>query len=111
MNVNDVRNMEFNQWIFWATALPLTVIIIALCLIWAGELENFWKGFRNIWKRTGSGGGGYIPRNTDVYSMVDPRIEERRLRVAELERADYREPYRLLYGKSRSRGHYDQDYI
>ncbi|KAH8654579.1 hypothetical protein BGZ60DRAFT_532947 [Tricladium varicosporioides] len=51
MNVNDIRNMELNQWVFWATALPLAAIIIVLCLIWAGELENFWRGFSNIWRR------------------------------------------------------------
>ncbi|KAH6668177.1 hypothetical protein B0J14DRAFT_600005 [Halenospora varia] len=51
MNVNDVRNMELNQWVFWATALPLAVVIIVLCLIWAGELENFWRGFSNMWRK------------------------------------------------------------
>jgi hypothetical protein len=51
MNTNDVRNMTVNQWVFWATALPLTVVIITLCLVWAGELDNFWEGFSKIWKK------------------------------------------------------------
>ncbi len=51
MNTNDVRNMDFNQWIYWAIALPLTVLVIALCLTWAGELTNFWDGFRTLWRR------------------------------------------------------------
>lgn len=48
MNVNDVRNMELNQFIFWVTALPLTFVIIALCLLWAGELTTL-KGIKNLW--------------------------------------------------------------
>jgi hypothetical protein len=51
MNTNDVRNMTVNQWVFWATALPLTVIIVTLCLIWAGELNNFWDGFSKLWRK------------------------------------------------------------
>ncbi|KAH8819883.1 hypothetical protein F5884DRAFT_762073 [Xylogone sp. PMI_703] len=49
MNTSDVRNMPFRQWVFWATALPLTALIIAVCLIWAGEVGNFWEGVRAIW--------------------------------------------------------------
>jgi len=48
MNVNDVRNMNLDQWVFWATALLLTFIIITLCLLWAGELENVWRSFKNF---------------------------------------------------------------
>jgi hypothetical protein len=51
MNTNDVRNMTVNQWVFWATALPLTILIITLCLIWAGELNNFWDGFSKLWRK------------------------------------------------------------
>lgn len=51
MNTFDIRDMEFGQWVFWATALPLMVLVITLCLVWAGELGNFWEGFRDLWKR------------------------------------------------------------
>jgi Mg2+ and Co2+ transporter CorA len=33
MNTYDVRNMSTKQWVFWATAIPLMVIIILVCLI------------------------------------------------------------------------------
>ncbi|RFU26987.1 hypothetical protein B7463_g9343, partial [Scytalidium lignicola] len=56
MNTYDVRNMPFKQWVFWVTAIPLTVIIIALCLVWAGELGNFWQGFRRVWRNHGTSG-------------------------------------------------------
>lgn len=52
MNTVDIRDMEFSQWVFWAAAIPLMIIVIILCLIWAGELGNFWKGFRDLWRRT-----------------------------------------------------------
>lgn len=40
MNTNDVRNMELNQWAYWATAVPVTVVIIFFGLLWTGELGN-----------------------------------------------------------------------
>ncbi|KAK6583556.1 hypothetical protein PZA11_003286 [Diplocarpon coronariae] len=52
MNTRDVRDMPFSQWVYWATALPLTALVIAVCLAWAGELNNFWEGFRKLWERS-----------------------------------------------------------
>ncbi|KFZ07201.1 hypothetical protein V501_06656 [Pseudogymnoascus sp. VKM F-4519 (FW-2642)] len=57
MNTVDIRDMEFSQWVFWAAAIPLMIIVITLCLIWAGELGNFWKGFRDLWRRRERTGG------------------------------------------------------
>ncbi|KAK0122467.1 hypothetical protein ONS95_010699 [Cadophora gregata] len=55
MNTSDVRDMPFGQWVYWATALPLTILVIALCLAWAGELDNFKEGFANMWRRNPRG--------------------------------------------------------
>lgn len=30
MNTNDIRNMEFNQWIFWACGIPVTILVLGL---------------------------------------------------------------------------------
>ncbi|KAF5867786.1 putative mg2+ transporter protein [Botrytis fragariae] len=49
MNTNDVRNMEVTQWLFWIIAIPITIIIIVLVLIWSDEWYNFWAGFKNLW--------------------------------------------------------------
>ncbi|CZR54996.1 uncharacterized protein PAC_04881 [Phialocephala subalpina] len=80
MNVNDVRNMELTQWVFWVTAIPLTFIIITLCLIWAGELRNFWTGFSNIWSRRRSEErprrSGYYGPAQDWQSMLDGRADD-----------------------------------
>ncbi|THV51590.1 hypothetical protein BGAL_0105g00040 [Botrytis galanthina] len=51
MNTNDVRNMEVTQWVFWVIAIPITIIIIILVLIWSDEWYNFWAGFKNLWGR------------------------------------------------------------
>ncbi|KAF7959341.1 hypothetical protein EAE96_000961 [Botrytis aclada] len=49
VNTNDVRNMEVTQWLFWVIAIPITIIIIVLVLIWSDEWYNFWVGFKNLW--------------------------------------------------------------
>lgn len=38
MNTNDIRNMDEKQWLFWATALPLTAVVIIISLFAAGIL-------------------------------------------------------------------------
>ncbi|KAJ5517975.1 Nucleic acid-binding OB-fold [Penicillium expansum] len=54
MNTSDIRDIESGQWIYWAVAIPLTVIVMALTLFWAGELNivyNLVKSFprrRNV---------------------------------------------------------------
>jgi hypothetical protein len=74
MNVSDIRDMGQKQWVFWVTALPLTGIIIFLCLAWAGELENLWRGFKSFWPQTLQ-----KPRpdhqEQDPYSKLNPRGE------------------------------------
>lgn len=114
MNVNDVRNMEFNQWIFWATALPLTVVIIILCLIWAGELENFWIGFRNLWRRTPrpqTYSGGARPAYMQVQatpgaSGYDPVAAAYERGKMDAEYGE-REKYRVLGSRPRRRAYFE----
>ncbi|KAK8115783.1 hypothetical protein PG984_012285 [Apiospora sp. TS-2023a] len=40
MNTSDIANLELGQWVYWATALPVTVLVIVLGLWWMGELRN-----------------------------------------------------------------------
>ncbi|KAL9084503.1 MAG: hypothetical protein Q9159_005199 [Coniocarpon cinnabarinum] len=37
LNFQDIGSM---QWLFWAIAMPLTLIVLTIVLAWAGELEN-----------------------------------------------------------------------
>lgn len=80
MNTSDVRDMKYKQWIFWATAIPLLALLVFLCLVWAGELSNFWSGFQNLWKagnkvRKGMGRkvGGAVVRNRQFPGDVGMR--------------------------------------
>src|SRR4051794_31540599 len=52
MNTADVRDMSFDQWLYWVTAVPVTIIVIVVGLWWMGELRNAfgwlpWVGKRN----------------------------------------------------------------
>jgi Mg2+ and Co2+ transporter CorA len=49
MNTNDIRNMESTQWIYWATALPLTVIVIGLSVLAFGKMSEIQDGFSRLW--------------------------------------------------------------
>ncbi|KAK6337439.1 hypothetical protein TWF730_002838 [Orbilia blumenaviensis] len=35
MNTNDIRDMDRDQKIFWATAIPITVVVVGFALCWA----------------------------------------------------------------------------
>lgn len=63
MNTADIRDMPHRQWVFWAAGIPLTILIILLGLIGAGELGNAWSwclrmlsGNRSSGGRKGRGG-------------------------------------------------------
>lgn len=40
MNTADIANMELGQWVYWATAIPTTLIVIMAGLWWMGELGS-----------------------------------------------------------------------
>jgi len=40
MNTSDMRDLTQTQWLYWATAIPVTVGVILLGLLWTGELGN-----------------------------------------------------------------------
>ncbi|KAK4210290.1 hypothetical protein QBC37DRAFT_35864 [Rhypophila decipiens] len=46
MNTSDIRDMDGGQWIYWATAVPVTAVTVLLGLLWTGELSNLgaWLG-------------------------------------------------------------------
>ncbi|KAF7542504.1 hypothetical protein G7Z17_g11507 [Cylindrodendrum hubeiense] len=45
MNTTDVRDMESSQWLYWAVALPVTLVVIVAGLWWMGELGNIARWF------------------------------------------------------------------
>ena len=70
MNTSDIANMELGQWVYWATALPTTGLVIVLGLWWMGELENLFNQLPSWFPRRFSGTRSrYLAENatTSVY--------------------------------------------
>jgi hypothetical protein len=59
MNTTDIRNSNSKQWVFWASGLPLTAVVILVALLWAGELGNAWRAVVNLFP-TQKMGSGYM---------------------------------------------------
>jgi hypothetical protein len=38
INTSDIRDMDEGQWLYWAVAVPVTVLVIVIGLWWMGEL-------------------------------------------------------------------------
>ena len=78
MNTNDVRNMSYDQWAYWAAGVPLTVVVILASLWFAGEFEGVGEWVARSMARSGKGFGGYekLPEREDakVYSMPVRRL-------------------------------------
>ena len=71
MNTNDIRNMEIDQWLFWATALPVTISVIIVGLWWMGELGN---AFRSLFRM----------ERSDDYALARPKGGEVQLLPGDL---------------------------
>jgi hypothetical protein len=39
MNTNDIRNNQRGQWVFWASAIPVTVVVLVASLFGAEVLS------------------------------------------------------------------------
>jgi hypothetical protein len=50
MNTSDFRDMELGQWAYWATSVPLTVVIITIGLWWMGELGRLFSRLASVFK-------------------------------------------------------------
>ena len=46
MNVSDVRDMVYGQWVFWATGLGFTVVVSLVSLVLAFHGENMWNAVK-----------------------------------------------------------------
>ncbi|OIW34428.1 hypothetical protein CONLIGDRAFT_566188 [Coniochaeta ligniaria NRRL 30616] len=72
MNTADVRDMDFNQWLYWVTAVPVTVAVILLGLWWMGELRNAFSWLPGFKRRDGYAAiGGYATRGRKVRMVRD----------------------------------------
>ncbi|KAF2188683.1 hypothetical protein K469DRAFT_703281 [Zopfia rhizophila CBS 207.26] len=51
MNTKDIRGMSQSQWIYWAAAIPLTLLVVILTMSFAGELGNLRSSASKLWTR------------------------------------------------------------
>ena len=47
MNTYEIRNMNSRQWVFWATAIPVTFIVIGLAIVAVLNVDSV----RAVWAR------------------------------------------------------------
>ena len=47
MNTYDIRNMGTKQWIFWATAIPVTFLVVGLAVVAVLHIDSI----RELWAR------------------------------------------------------------
>ncbi|GAB1316358.1 hypothetical protein MFIFM68171_06568 [Madurella fahalii] len=73
MNSADIREMELGQWAYWATAVPVTLVVMFLGLLWTGELGNALQWAASF------GRGGYVEgaRNVRFMERERPRVVDR----------------------------------
>jgi hypothetical protein len=75
MNTYDIANLELSQWVYWATALPTTLIVIVGGLWWMGELQNLVRWIFRLPKagdlRVGSATGQAMALATQAQNQFD----------------------------------------
>jgi hypothetical protein len=88
MNTADIRNQKYTQWVFWAAAIPLTLLVV-LASLWGADALPSLSG---ALERSGKGvvvvGDGEVERN-EMELELEEQYESR-------ERAFYRERERGL---------------
>ncbi|KAK8254114.1 hypothetical protein IWZ00DRAFT_543150 [Phyllosticta capitalensis] len=47
MNTREVRDMQYTQWVFWATGIPLAILTGMFCLWCTSRLNKFKQWFRS----------------------------------------------------------------
>ena len=89
MNTTDVRDMPHSQWLYWAVAIPLTIVVILIGLWFMGELGNLSR-----WLLGRPGKGAYAepvtmsqPLGTEDWTSV-PAQPSNRI-------AEYSSPYEM----------------
>ncbi|KAL8834003.1 MAG: hypothetical protein Q9170_003977 [Blastenia crenularia] len=64
MNTSDIRSMDTPQWAFWASAIPLTTIVVGISIFVARKIEpvkDWWNDLADRWKSKGDVTGGFYP--------------------------------------------------
>ncbi|RDW68486.1 hypothetical protein BP5796_09143 [Coleophoma crateriformis] len=106
MNTRDVRDMGSTQWIFWASAIPITIIIVGLSMLFAQRVEPTRQWFNRLM----GGSGGKASGNAAVMVLDGPSPQQiygvQATEYGRLGRRTYAVPERARYGYERD----DDDY-
>ncbi|KAL8911774.1 MAG: hypothetical protein Q9171_003107 [Xanthocarpia ochracea] len=74
MNTTDIRDTKFPQWIFWVSALPLTILVVVISLFVAHKIEPL----KDFWTRVQDKLATYQEeRRTEIYYGASPRPPRR----------------------------------
>lgn len=75
MNTSDVRNMQKGQWIFWASVIPVTLLVVVASLFGAGvlTLADLRSGLRNGYEEVYS----RLPDDEEIHSFEHDRHQPR----------------------------------
>ncbi|KAL3306236.1 mg2+ transporter [Colletotrichum asianum] len=78
MNTSDIRDMEAGQWLYWASAIPVTILVIVLGLWWMGELGHLFNWMANKFRREDNFGSGFsahagISEKSNRHDAMDVR--------------------------------------
>ncbi|GKU19279.1 unnamed protein product [Fusarium langsethiae] len=68
MNTTDVRDMPYSQWLYWAVAIPVTIVVILIGLWFMGELGNI---TRWLLRRSANGGAGTYTRPAALPQAIE----------------------------------------
>ena len=63
MNTSDIREMSRPQWVFWASAIPLTLLVLGVSFFVARKIEplkDLWHSLSDRW-RTKPATGTFYP--------------------------------------------------
>ncbi|KID77360.1 uncharacterized protein G6M90_00g098180 [Metarhizium brunneum] len=101
MNTNDIRDMDSGQWLYWAVAIPVTLLIIVIGLWWMGELGNVlgWLSGRQTGRVSNTRYvPGVAPQRTDAAAyVVDRPAPTPEVDYPEARMADDRLPRPMAY--------------
>ena len=74
MNTYDIRNMDTKQWLFWATAVPVTVLVMGLAVV---AVLNF-DPVRGLWARVVDRDNSQRVRREGLKEYLDEDVGPRR---------------------------------
>lgn len=95
INTKDVRDMDLSQWAYWATAIPVTAVVVFFGLLWTGELGNIIR-----WVFSFGSQARYYRQVSHKFD--DDDLHYYRMRLAERERSGSRERWATSRRRSRS---------